>query len=127
MKKKFIISLIAFILLFSAIITHSFMMLHFGEKAAVLTNKLQASALEKDWIQVRKKLDELDNLWQKQRKLAALTIRTSSVEEIDICLEQSKIHAKTETLSDFLDEFIMLKNLLKHLPHQEGFHIEEIF
>ena len=102
-----------------------------------IMNKMEASlseksiliknfALKDDWENTRKLLDEVDQEWKKYSTWASLTISTEDIEQLEISLEQAKTFAVLEEKSDFLGEFIMFSMLLDHIPHREGFHIEEI-
>ena len=71
-------------------------------------------------------LDKVEKEWKKHRVWAALTISTEDIEQLEISLEQSKAFAKIEEKADFLGEFIMFSKLVEHIPHREGFHIEEV-
>ena len=124
--KKFIIALLIFFVLTAFIVTHSFVMYRFGEDAKRICERIEKNASEDKWAEAKKGLTELDKLWEKKRFWASLTIRTNVIEEIDTSLEQSKAYAEIKQKPDFLGEFIMLKLLLEHIPHQEGLHIEEI-
>ncbi len=124
--KKFIISLLLLAVLTGLIIVHSVVMLKFGKEAGKMAETIKQSAQNDEWERVRADIKEFEALWEKRRTWAALTMRTNVIEEIDISMEQSRTYAINETKPDFLGEFIMLKRLIEHIPHQEGFHIEEI-
>ena len=124
--KKFVISVLIFLVLTGFIIFHSVEMLNFGKEMETIAEVIKTSAQDEDWDAVRKDLKKFEKLWMEKRTWATLTIKTTVIEDIDISLEQSKTHAQNETKPDFLGEFIMLKRLVEHIPHQEGFHIEEI-
>lgn len=124
--KKFVVSIIIFVVLTSLIVFHSIVMYRFGEEADKTCENIQNHAMNQNWEEVKKELMLLDSLWEKKRTWAALTVRTTIIEEIDISLEQSKIYAEIKKQPEFLGEFIMLKGLMRHIPHQEGLHIEEI-
>lgn len=124
--KKFIIALVIFFVLTAFIVTHSALMYRFGEDSKRICEKIEKNAREDKWAEAKVGLAELDKLWEKRRFWASLTIRTNVIEEIDTSIEQSKAYAGIKQKPDFLGEFIMLRLLLEHIPHQEGLHIEEI-
>lgn len=124
--KKFIVILLVFVILTGLIAVHSIVMYRFGEDAKKLCEKIETDAENDNWDNVSKELKSLKKLWEKKRLWAALTIRTNVIEEIDTSLAQSESYAKIKQKPDFLGEFIMLRLLLEHIPHQEGLHIEEI-
>ena len=124
--KKFIISIILFFVLTAFIITHSVVMLNFGKEAKALSDTIKKSAQADNWEKVEKDMEKFEKLWGNKRFWASITLKTPLIEEIDISMEQSIVYAKNKAKPDFLGEFIMLGKLIEHIPHQEGFHIEEI-
>lgn len=124
--KKFIAILLVFAILTGVIVVHSIVMYRFGEDAKKLCGKIETLAENDKWENVSKELKNLKKLWDEKRLWASLTMRTNVIEEIDTSLAQSESYAKIKQKPDFLGEFIMLRLLLEHIPHQEGLHIEEI-
>lgn len=124
--KKFIISIILFFILTGLIITHSVIMLNFGKEARALSDTIKTSAQADKWEKVESDMKKFEKLWEEKRFWASITLKTPLIEEIDISMEQSVVYARNKAKPDFLGEFIMLKQLIEHIPHQEGFHIEEI-
>lgn len=124
--KKFIISIILFFTLTGFIITHSVIMLNFGKEVRSLADTIKESAQADRWEKVESDMEKFEKLWDEKRFWASITLKTPLIEEIDISMEQSIVYAKNKAKPDFLGEFIMLGKLIEHIPHQEGFHIEEI-
>ncbi len=124
--KKFIISLCLFFALALMVVIHSVVLLNFGKRVEALSEKVIACAEDEDWEKTSDYLDKIGDEWEKKRLWAAVTIKTNVIEEIDISLKQSKAMAKLKAKPDFFSEFIMLERLIHHIPHQEGFHLEEI-
>lgn len=125
--KQFIISLIILTLLITLTVCHSAVMHRFGEEAEKLCGKIAESAEKKEWQTAERELDELKALWEKKRSLAAITVPTTIIEEIDTSIEKAATYAKLKQQPDFSGEFILLKNLIKHLPKREGLSPEEVF
>ncbi len=124
--KKFVISIILFFTLTGLIITHSAIMLNFGKEARALSDTIKESAQADKWETVEKDMKKFEKLWEGRRLWASITLKTPLIEEIDISMEQCIVYARNKAKPDFLGEFIMLGKLIEHIPHQEGFHIEEI-
>ena len=124
--KKFVISIILFFTLTGLIIIHSVVMLNFGREVRTLADTIKESAQADEWERVEKDMKKFEKLWEDKRFWASITLKTPLIEEIDISIEQSIVYARNKAKPDFLGEFIMLKQLIEHIPHQEGFHIEEI-
>ena len=124
--RRFIYTLILFFLIIAIVLVHAFMMLDFGKDAELIGDKTIAFAQNDEWDKAESELLKLFDLWDKKRLWVSLTIKTNVSEEIEISLKQSLCAARLKDKSLFLNEFIMLKELLSHIPHQEGFHIEEI-
>lgn len=124
--KKFIISIILFFILTGLIITHSVVMLNFGKDIRALSNIIEESAQADRWEKVEKDIKKFEKLWEDKRFWASITLKTPLIEEIDISIKQCIVYARNKAKPDFLGEFIMLGKLIEHIPHQEGFHIEEI-
>ncbi len=124
--KVFVVSLVLLAVLCTFIGIHSYMMMNLsddiGEKCSVVNELADAGK----WEEVTKELDEIQKIWQKRRIWSALTIQTDAIEQIEIAFRQSKAYAELGEKSDFIGEFTMFKMLIDHIPHQEGFHIEEI-
>ena len=83
-------------------------------------------ASKDDWDNAIKKIDLIRSIWDKRRMWASLTISTKEIEQIEISLTQSRTYAELHQKPDFFGEFIMFTKLVEHIPHQEGFHLEEI-
>ena len=105
---------------------HGYIMNKMGASLSEKSILIKNFALKDDWENTRKLLDEVDQEWKKYSTWASLTISTEDIEQLEISLEQAKTFAVLEEKSDFLGEFIIFSMLLDHIPHREGFHIEEI-
>lgn len=105
---------------------HSYIMNKMGNFLGEKNAEIQALASADDWEGTRTRLKEVIREWEKYSSWAALTISTEDIEQLEISLAQALAFAHLEEKSDFLGEFIMFSNLVDHIPHREGFHIEEI-
>ena len=101
-------------------------MMRLGEDIGKLSEIAIKNAEKEEWQSVRKNMNEINQLWEEKSLWTALTIKTNELEEIEISFRQSEKYAELEDKKMFLGEFIMFSNLVKHIPHQEGFHIEEL-
>ena len=105
---------------------HSYIMNKMGVSLNAKNAQIKNLAMNDDWENARILLKEVSREWEKYSTWAVLTISTEDIEQLEISLEQAKSFAALETKSDFLGEFIMFSMLVDHIPHREGFHIEEI-
>lgn len=105
---------------------HAYVIKNLADDITGRCNEIKKLVSENNWEKTEKKLDEIHELWHKKRLWTSLTISTKDIEQLEISLEQSREYARLGAKCDFMGEFIMFSMLLDHLPHQEGFHIEEI-
>ena len=105
---------------------HAFVMVSLANDISAECDHVHAFASENHWDEAIKKIDHIRSLWDKKRIWASLTISTKDIEQIEISLTQSRAYAELHQKPDFFGEFIMFQKLVEHIPHQEGFHIEEI-
>lgn len=105
---------------------HAFVMVSLANDISAECNYVYTFASENQWDEAVKKIDYIRSLWDKKRTWASLTISTKEIEQIEISLTQSRAYAELKQKPDFFGEFIMFEKLVEHIPHQEGFHIEEI-
>lgn len=124
--KKFVVSSIAFLALFAFIMFHSFSMVKLGDEIKELSIKAKMSASEEQWSNTLFYIEKITKLWEEKGIWTALTMRTDDLEEIEISLKQSQKYAELRDKNMFLGEFLMFSKLVEHIPHQEGFHIEEL-
>lgn len=124
--KVFIISLVLLVVMCTFIGVHAYVMLDLADRIAEECNRVNTYVDTDSWNEVQNELDKISDMWDSRRTWASLTINTNEIEQIEISLNQSKAYARLEKKSDFMGEFIMFTMLVNHIPHQEGFHIEEI-
>lgn len=124
--KKFITALILFaaILIFGFI--HTWKITSMTDEIIALNAETYSAAQQEDWQTVTTLLENVQQNWDKNRLWVSITIPTPEIEELEISLKQSLEYAKLEDASGFTGEFTMFRLLLNHLPHHEGFDIEEI-
>lgn len=124
--KKFITALILFaaILIFGCI--HTWKITSMTNDIAALNTEIYNAAQQEDWQTAVTRLEEIQQSWDKNRLWISITISTTEIEELEISLKQSIEYAKRKDVSGFTGEFTMFRLLLNHLPHHEGFDVEEI-
>ena len=105
---------------------HSFIMLSLADNIRTESQQVTNLVTQNMWDEAIKKIDHIRSIWDKRRTWVSLTISTHDIEEIEISLTQSRAYAELHQKPDFFGEFIMFTKLVEHIPHQEGFHIEEI-
>lgn len=124
--KAFVIALCLLLLICIFVGIHSVIMFNLAEDINEQTQNITAYAQNNQWDKVVSGLDEIKSIWDKWRIWTSLTISTDEIEQIEISIKQSRTHAELKEKSDFFGEFTMFTMLLDHIPHHEGFHIEEI-
>jgi hypothetical protein len=101
-------------------------MINLGKSIGTLSEKVIVNAEKEKWENVIADMNEINRLWEEKSIWTALTIKTNELEEIEISFKQSRKYAELLEKEMFLGEFIMFSELVKHIPHHEGFHIEEL-
>ncbi|MBQ2932274.1 MAG: DUF4363 family protein [Clostridia bacterium] len=105
---------------------HSFLMNKMGKSLGAKNDEVFRLASAENWETVRFKLEGIRQEWEKYSIWASLTISTEDIEQLEISLAQAEAFADLEEKTNFFGEFIMFSKLVNHIPHREGFHIEEI-
>lgn len=124
--RAFVISIIILVILSIFISIHSYVMLDLAESINIKCEHIKTLVKDDQWNNVSSALGEIQKEWNSRRMWASLTISTNEIEQIEISLHQSMALAELHEKADFMSEFIMFSMLIDHIPHQEGFHIEEI-
>ncbi len=105
---------------------HTYKILKLNEATTALCDRTEREFQQRNWEGVKKSIQDIQKRWEKSRFWACMTIDTKEIEEIEISLKQSMEYAKEEAVPDFIGEFTMFRMRLSHLPHQEGFSLEEL-
>lgn len=124
--KAFISAIAIFTAICIFIGIHAFIMVSLANDISAECKQVHSLADKEQWDETVKKIDLIRKLWDRRRTWASLTISTKEIEQIEISLTQSRAYAELKQKPDFFGEFIMFEKLVEHIPHQEGFHIEEI-
>lgn len=124
--KKFIISCGVFCAMLILIVIHSFSMRKMGEEIKNLSKATEECAIREEWDKTEENMKKIRKEWEKREIWTALTIKTNEIEQIEISLCQSEKYAKLKDKNKFVGEFTMFSKLVEHIPHQEGFRMEEI-
>ncbi|MBO4941173.1 MAG: DUF4363 family protein [Clostridia bacterium] len=124
--RALIVAITIFLVICIFIGIHSYIMINLTNRISPICQETIRFANADQWDKVIENIDQIQNTWDKKRLWASLTISTKNIEEIEISLKQSRAFAVLHAKSDFMGEFIMFSMLLDHIPHQEGFGIEEI-
>ena len=124
--KVFWITVAIFVIICILIGSHSYIMTHMGKSIADINTEVEKAAYNNDWNRVLSLLDDAEKEWERHSFWASFTISTEDIEQLEIALNQAKTFAKLEQRADFFGEFVMFSMLVEHIPHREGFHIEEI-
>ncbi len=124
--KVFLVSIAIFVVICTVIGIHSYVMTNMGNGIGEKNEKIEKAALAEDWDTVLNLVEEVEKDWDRYSLWAALTISTEDIEQLEIALNQAKTFARIKQKADFFGEFVMFSKLVEHVPHREGFHIEEI-
>ena len=101
-------------------------MLRLGDDIDKLCDKTEKLVIAEEWEDAEKTLKEIRKKWEEKSIWTSLTIETNELEQIEVSLRQSEKYAKLRDKEKFIGEFTMFSTLVEHIPHHEGFHIEEI-
>ncbi len=105
---------------------HTYQIIELSKDTTALCDVVETKFHQEDWDEVLKKLEEIQNRWDKSRFWACLTVDTQEIEDIEISLKQSMKYAQEKAKPDFMGEFTFFRMQLAHIPHQEGFSLEEL-
>lgn len=105
---------------------HTYKVLDLDKDISEICDRVEDQFKREDWNSIQEGLRQLDSRWNESRFWSCLTIDTAEIEEIEISLQQSIRYAEIHSKEDFIGEFVMFRMKLGHLPHQEGFSIEEL-
>ena len=85
------------------------------------------SAYERDdFVEISARLEKLKAAWDDTQTWAGMTVDTDQIEEIEISLLQSISYAKIQAKEDFIGEFILFNQHIKHLPYYEKITLESL-
>ncbi len=108
------------------IVVHSYIMSSTANDILLKCAEISSRLPSEDWEAILEKLDKIEEIWEKHRTWAALTISTKDIEEIEVAFYQSLAYAEARQTSGFIGEFVMFTKLVEHIPTREGLHWEEI-
>ncbi len=122
---RFSIAVLLLMCLFVGI--HSYKIAKMEASVTKTGNDILSLVQNNQWEIAMPLILKIEEEWNGYNNWATLTINTKDIEQLEISLKQSKILAGLQEKSDFLKEFTMFLNLVKHISYQEGFHLKEIF
>ncbi|MBO5364448.1 MAG: DUF4363 family protein [Clostridia bacterium] len=105
---------------------HTYKIIRLNKDVTALCEEVEADFQKENWSGISGNLQKLRERWDKSRLWACLTIDTKEIEEIEISLKQSMKYAEVKAKPDFIGEFTLFRMRLEHIPHQEGFSMEEV-
>lgn len=123
---RVVIALLLLVLCVGFVGVHTHKIFQLDQEAGEICNRIENAYRQENWNDVEKGLADLEERWQESRFWACLTIETREIEDLEISLRQSKEYARIHAKEQFIGEFSMFRMTLEHLPHQEGFSIEEL-
>lgn len=79
-----------------------------------------------DFETISAELETLKKAWDDAQLHAGITIETSQLEEIEISLLQCIRYSQLADKEDFIGEFVLFNELIKHLPYYERITVESL-
>ncbi len=79
-----------------------------------------------DFQKISDKLSELKSVWDDDKTWIGITADTDQMEEIEISLLQSAKYAEIADKEDFIGEFVLFNQLIKHLSYYERITAESL-
>lgn len=98
----------------------------FEKQANAVCEKIYTEFYNEEWDSVRTLMSQLDEVWYKNRLWASVTLKTDTIDEIEISLMQCTEYSKIEAKENFIGEFKMFCMLIEHLPKQEKASLGEL-
>lgn len=123
---RMIATLCILVLVVSFVTLHTIKIMKLDREVNDLCGRVDDAFTHEDWETIKSCMADLEKRWNQSRLWASLTIDTAKIEEIEISMRQCSRYAEIQAKEDFIGEFIMFQMLIDHLPHQEGFSVEEL-
>ncbi len=92
----------------------------------ILADKVIEEYNNENWNGVLGYLDNIDEIWKKNRLWVCSTVSTEQIDEIEISLKQSREYASLSAKEDFMGEFGMFRLCIEHIIMQEGISLYEL-
>ena len=105
---------------------HIYKTMSVSNRISEISEAVYRDYYNEDWDKVQSGVEEMADIWHRNRLWACSTLSTKQVDEIDISIEQSLIYSKVRAKEKFIGEFRMFCMLIEQLPKQEGPAIYEL-
>ena len=117
--KRVIIKILMMALAVGFIVYHNFKVSELDDKVNDVYDTIIDAFENDDFGIIVSELEGLREKWDDAQTWIGMTMDTNELEEIDISLKQSIEYAKIESKEDFIGEFIMFNQCIKHLTYYE--------
>lgn len=124
--KRVVTVLIILVLIAATAAAHSMKTMSFSREISDKASVIYSAYTDDNWETVSQNLNDLSDIWQKNRLWACMTLSTNQVDEIEVSLKQSIEYSKIQAKPDFIGEFRMFSSLVEHIPMQESFSLGEL-
>ncbi len=117
--KRVIITIVMMALAVGFIVYHNFKVSDLDDEVNNVYGTVIDAFENDDFDTIISELEELKGKWEDAQTWIGMTIDTDQLEEIDISLKQSIEYAKISAKEDFIGEYVMFNQCIKHLTYYE--------
>lgn len=117
--KRVIITIVMLALAVGFIVYHNFKVSRLDDEVNNVYGTVIEAFENEDFDTIIRELEELKGEWEDAQTWIGMTIDTDQLEEIDISLKQSIEYAKINAKEDFIGEYVMFNQCIKHLTYYE--------
>lgn len=124
--KRVIITVIMLALAVGFIVYHNTVVSRLDERVDRTYDTVMGAFEQEDYEKITAELESLEKEWDDAQSWIGMTLDTDMLEEIGISLRQSIEYAKISAKEDFIGEFVMFNQCVKHLTYYERLSIESL-
>ncbi len=124
--KRVIITVIMLALAVGFIVYHNTVVSKLDERVDRTYDTVMSAFEREDYEKITAELESLEEEWDDAQSWIGMTLDTDMLEEIGISLRQSIEYAKIAAKEDFIGEFVMFNQCVKHLTYYERLSIESL-
>ena len=117
--KRVVITFLIMVLAVGFIVYHNLKVSKLDDRVSNMYDTIIESFDNDDFDTIVSELESLREEWEDTQTWIGMTIDTNELEEIDISLKQSIEYARIGAKEDFIGEFIMFNQCIKHLTYYE--------
>ncbi len=124
--KRVIITVIMLALAVGFIVYHNTVVSRLDERIDRTYETVIGAFEKEDFEKITAELESLQKEWDDAQSWIGMTLDTDMLEEIDISLKQSIEYSKIAAKEDFIGEFVMFNQCVKHLTYYERLSVESL-